>query len=176
MSAITVVLGVFLAAEGLALQVELDRPQLCGISTYVVVAEPTDIETRWAADGSIERLVHLAVARTVKGPATDDLEMVLPGGRIGDLTYGVEDVPKLLANARYLLFLGPDLDGRLIVFGGDRGAVRLRGPGERRGELDAVALDSVKGCRAPSTGDLGHGLRQVEVGEGEHHAIGRPSQ
>jgi len=45
-----------------AVQIEASRPELCEYSERVVIAEVTDIETRWAADSKIERLIHVAVA------------------------------------------------------------------------------------------------------------------
>ena len=145
-------LGVVAALPAHALQLQMTRPELCGLSAHVVVGEVTDVETRWTEDGSIERTAHLAVGETVRGPATADLDLHLPGGTIGDTTVRVEDVPNLVANAQYLLFLAPDEQGRLVVIGGDQGVVRITGPRSRTsgsfgGETLERALASVEVCR-----------------------------
>lgn len=138
------------AATAEAIQLDLSRPELCALSHHVVVGEVTDLETRWTADegGGIERVVHVAVADRVLGPRGDTLEVTLPGGQIGDVGHWVEDVPQLLVNGRYLLFLATAMDGSLQVIGGDRGAVRITKAGARLGEPLDQALASVEVCRA----------------------------
>lgn len=142
-----IALALGLSSPAMALQLEVRRPELCALSTRVVVAEVTDVEHRWTATGGVERRVHLAVSDTVRGPATDGLDLVLPGGTMGDYTVWVEDSPTLLANATYLLFLGEDAAGRLTVYGGDQGAVRILPEGARTGETLAQARASVAVCR-----------------------------
>lgn len=134
-----------------ALQMDLTRPELCELSHQVVVGEVTDLETRWTDEvgGGIERVVHVAVADRIKGGRGDgdSVEVVLPGGEIDGLGHWVEDVPRLLVNGRYLLFLAPALDGTLQVIGGDFGAVRITPEGSRIGETLDKATASVEVCR-----------------------------
>ncbi len=137
-----------LATPAWALQLEMSRPELCQLSSHVVLAEVTGVETRWTPSGSIEREAHVAVIHSVVGDGGDDLDLHLPGGTIGEMTVRVEDVPPLLENARYLLFVAPDLEGRLVVIGGDQGAIRITPEGARKGETEAKALASVEVCRA----------------------------
>ena len=59
-----------------------------------------------------------------------------------------EDVPQLLVNARYLLFLNLSMDGSTQVIGGDQGAVRITKEGAREGESLEKAKASVEVCRA----------------------------
>ncbi len=127
-----------------AAQIEMTRPELCNHSYQVVIAEVTDIETRWAPNGKIERLVHLAVSETLKGPASNDVEVVLPGGKIDDLEYSVEHSPRLLEDARYLLFVSDRGD----VVGGEQGAIRVTPRGAHVGETVEQARASVEVCRA----------------------------
>lgn len=143
------------AVPASALQLEVTRPELCTMSSHVVVGEVTDVETRWTSDdsGSIERTAHLAVGEVVRGPAVTDLDLHLPGGTIDETTVRVEDVPDLLENGRYLLFLAPDDAGRLVVIGGEQGVVRISGARSRtsgtfdRGEALEHALETVEACR-----------------------------
>ena len=143
----TPLIGLLVCVPAVALQLELSRPELCELSTHVVLGEVTDVETRWTRDGLVERTAHLAVSRVVKGHAVDGLDIHLPGGTIGDFTVRVEDVPNLLTNGEYLLFLGADPGGELVVFGGDQGAVRITPANSLKGETRAAALSSVEVCR-----------------------------
>ena len=137
-------------AGALAMQVQTTRPELCGLSHHVVVAEVTDISTQWTDDvaGGIERIAHVAVSDAVVGAPVVQLELVLPGGRIGELAQVVEDVPNLVTNGRYLLFISPDMTGKLNVIGGEQGAIRSTPEGARVGETLTQALASVEVCRA----------------------------
>jgi len=144
---VTLALG--LPALSYAVQMKLTRPELCSISHHVVVGEVTDLTTQWAAgnDGGIERIVNISVSDAVKGDKVETLELLLPGGQMGEIGHWVEDVPKLMVNGRYLLFVAPDMEGRLIVMGGDQGAVRITPKGARVGERLEEALASVEVCR-----------------------------
>lgn len=142
-----IALALGLSSPAFALQLEVTRPELCALSERVVFAEVTDVETRWTATGTLERHVHVAVSDTVQGPASDGLDLVLPGGSLGEVTVYVEDSPRLLANGEYLLFLGRDQAGRLTVYGGEQGAIRILPEGARSGEPLSQARESVAVCR-----------------------------
>lgn len=143
-------LTAFLPYSAQALQLEMSRGELCQYSDLVVVGEVTSGETRWASnapEGAIERLRWVHVDDVVRGQASGTLEVVLPGGTMGDLTHWVEDVPELMTNARYLLFLH-EIDGGLQIIGGERGAVRIARSETEQGErLDAL-LEELEVCRA----------------------------
>jgi hypothetical protein len=130
-----------------ALQLELTPAELCTAVERVVVAEITDIDTRYTEDGPIERLVHASVSRTVKGPSTDGVDFVLPGGEVGGMSFIVSDVPNLMANGHYLLFLSPQ-DGRLQIQGGEQGAMRITPQGAFVGIPLEEALEAVQVCHA----------------------------
>jgi len=131
-----------------AAQHQVSRAELCEVSDLVVVAEVTSGETRWAtgAAGAIERVRWLHVHDLVRGAAGETVEVLLPGGTIGATGQWVEDVPELLGNTTYLLFLDA-VGASFQVIGGDQGAIRVaRRPGER-GEPLADVLASVEVCR-----------------------------
>jgi hypothetical protein len=135
----------------MAMQMKLSRTDLCALSHRVVVGEVTDIETRWTegVEGGIERVVRVAVSDAVKGGDTAAVDLLLPGGQIGEVGHWVEDVPQLMVNGQYLLFLAPGLtDARLQVIGGEFGAVRITPQGARVGETLGRALKTVEVCRA----------------------------
>ena len=138
-----------LPAVASAMQLTLTRPQLCDLSHRVVFAEVTDLETVWTGDsnGGIERHAFVTVTDTVKGQSANSLVVNLPGGQIGETGHWVEDVPNLMVNGRYLLFLAPDMDGKLTVIGGEQGAVRITKQGAKIGETLESATTSVEVCR-----------------------------
>ena len=149
LATITLALCLSIPAGALAMQMEKTRPELCSVSHHVVVGEVTDLETRWTDQegGGIERVVHISVSDSIRGGAVDSLEVVLPGGEIDGLGHWVEDVPKLMVNGRYLLFLATAMDGKLQVVGGEAGAVRITKDGARVGETLEAATSSVEVCR-----------------------------
>ena len=142
--------AVLLSFPAFALQMEKTRPELCSVAHHVVIGEVTDLETRWTSEpgGGIERVVHVSVSDSILGEPADSLEITLPGGEIDGLGHWVEDVPKLMVNGRYLLFLATAMDGSLQVIGGDAGAVRITPEGAKIGETLEQARASVEVCRA----------------------------
>lgn len=133
-----------------ALQIEMSRAELCQVADLVVVGEVTSGGTQWAShapEGAIERIRWVRVTDVVRGVAQGTLEVVLPGGTIGDLTHWVEDVPELMINARYLLFLH-EVDGGLQIIGGEQGAVRVARRATEQGERLEALLEELEVCRA----------------------------
>ena len=146
-----VALLLWIPVAAMAMQMKLSRPDICSVSHHVVVGKVTQLENRWAVgrDGSIERVVQVAVSDVILGPELTEIEVVLPGGHIGDQGHWVEDVPSLMVNGGYLLLLAPRMDDeRAHVQGGEAGAVRLTPEGARVGETREQALASVEVCRA----------------------------
>jgi len=134
-----------------ALQLRVERPEICAQAALVALAEVTGQEARWttAATGGIETRFDLAVARSLKGRAPDDLVVVTPGGTMGELTQTVEDAAELQADRRYMLMLVPrPADDGYRVLGGEQGSIALRGDEPGPGESEQEALASLGGCLA----------------------------
>lgn len=129
-----------------AAEPRLDRVQLCTRADLVIIGEVTSDETLWTPGGGIERHAWVAVARTIRGPAQDTVQVTLPGGVLGASTHWVEDVPELHEASRYLLFLYRDAAGGLQVLGGEQGAVLIQPPDGGPGEPHLSALASVATC------------------------------
>ncbi len=133
-----------------ATQAELSPRELCQLADAVLAVEVTDVETRWAGDGTggIERLAGAAVLHHLAGQRPGPFVTVhLPGGRIGQSWHWVEDVPALQPHAAYALFLTKHGEGWEIV-GGANGAVPLKvAVGEAGVRLDAVRA-ALEGCDA----------------------------
>lgn len=144
-----VLVGLLTAGPAIALQQQLSRPALCAMSDVVVIGEVTSAETVWAEgdDGGILRRSWLATWRGIKGAPGDTVEVLLPGGTIGDVSHVVEDVPNLRIDSRYLLFLERLDDGSLQVVGGDAGAVLVAPSEGGDGESYIGALASIGSCR-----------------------------
>ena len=140
---LAVSLMLLLSDGALAAQVHMTRAELCEVADRVVIGEVTDIETRPSADDSIERMVHLSIRQTVKGDASDDLVVTVPGGTLGEVSLWVEHSPVFLSDATYMLFIAPD--GSVVA--GEQGTVRITGPNALKGESLEQALESVEVCR-----------------------------
>lgn len=135
----------FVPMSASALQVSLSPRDLFEAADLVVVAETTSVETRWAAgaDGHIERVAFLAPLHWYKNTAqTPTVEILLPGGTIGEFGTWVEDVPNLSTDQPYLLFLRQSEGGHWRVFGGEQGAIPLdMGEGTRGAPLDFLEAE-----------------------------------
>ncbi len=146
---ISIVLGGFLSlsSQALALQQEVTREALCSISSVVLVAEITSIETRWSEgeSGGIERVAWLAPIQASLGELSPNKPVVLPGGELNGLTYWVEDVPKLEADQQYLLFL-KDRGGFYEAIGGENAPIPVRSTQGTRGQPIEQALSELAGC------------------------------
>ena len=139
-------IGVSVPLGATALQQQVTRAELCALSEHVLLVEVTDVETRWTSEATIGRWAHLAILDRVKGTQADGIDVWLPGGTMGHLTQQVEDVPNLMVNGQYLLFLGPGGSGQLEVLGGAQGHIRILQNG-RNAETREEALASVEVCR-----------------------------
>lgn len=128
-------------------QVAVPRDALCGIADTVALVSITHVETRWAAGDGIERIARATVERVLRGDKRASFDVTLPGGTLGELTHWVEDVPKLAAGVRYVLFLDPAEKGWTVV-GGEAGAVRIASERSWRGEPIAPVLAELGGCLA----------------------------
>ncbi len=139
---------ILFAAPAWAMQLSMSRPALCSISDRVLIGEVTSAETLWAEgdDGGIFRRVWIANERDLRGRGSDTVEVILPGGSLGDVHHRVEDVPDLSVDGRYLLFLRRADDGSFSVLGGDQGAARVQAPTGGAGERFIDALASVGRC------------------------------
>jgi len=138
-----------LTALAAAAQMDLSPAQLCALADLVAAVEITTLEARWsdAPAGGIETRADALALEVLAGEGTEDLEIVLPGGAIGDAAQWVEDTPRLSVDTRYLVFLKALPDGGWAVIGGEGGARRLAAPGERRGQALEELRESLEACR-----------------------------
>lgn len=80
---------------------------MVGRSHAVVTADVLNTYSRIASDGSIETITTVAIAETIKGAFAEGstLEIVEPGGHVGDLARVIPGVPQFQKGERVLLFL-----------------------------------------------------------------------
>jgi len=129
MRALCFALLLCLGAPALALQPDVPHAVVASQATRIVVGEVTTLEPRFVAggDGYIETGVFISTDRSLRGSGAD-LELVIEGGRIGELATGSSDAPKVELDGRYIFLLVEDFEGRWRVLGGQRGAIALRSP------------------------------------------------
>ncbi len=137
------------ASPSEAMQLEVTRAQLCGVSAAVALVEVGEIETHWASgpDGGIERHALVEVQQVIKGAAPKGATIVLPGGEIENLRHWVEDVPELEVGARYVVFLNKLAEGYEVI-GGEAGAIQVASATDWRGEAVDDVIVSMEGCHA----------------------------
>jgi hypothetical protein len=139
--------GLLLSQPALALQMQLERPTLCSISSRVAVVQIDTIEAEWTSLYRIDRTVTAKVVEPVKGELGDTLTFTLRGGSLGETINWVEDQPRLSKGATYLLMLdGPGPTANIT--GGEQGAIRVTPANASLGERQAAAIASLGGCRA----------------------------
>ena len=145
-------MGVALGGPSLAMQLQMTPHQLCGLSDLVIIAEVTSSEAYWAAAGDeplIETRLWLSMERAAAGQGPDTVELVVPGGTVGDDTMKHSETPELAIDRRYLLFLQRTEDGSFRQIGAEQGAVPLNGgvAGIEGAVSPEHAFASVEGCR-----------------------------
>lgn len=92
----------------------LDVAQKARIAQAIVVARVEKQEPRWMTEGgAVKTIVTLTVEQTLKGKPTkgQKIQVVIPGGRIGDLVHEVSGTSSYTAGERAVLFLEPHPDG-----------------------------------------------------------------
>ena len=129
-----------LLAMAHAVEPQVSLGQKMRAAELVVVAEVTSTEPRWAEGprGGIETVVWLAVETTLAGEPEHSLEVVVPGGRIGQHATGSSAAAELAVDGRYLVLLSRD----------DAGLWRVFAPSA------AIRLQSETAPRAPTLADL----------------------
>lgn len=101
------VLGVPPAAEPAAVRA-FSLPALVGKADRIVLADVVEVRTVWDREGDDRvpvTLVTLSIARTLKGPASVQLVIEMPGGEIDGERLEVLEAPRFRTGERAVLFL-----------------------------------------------------------------------
>jgi hypothetical protein len=122
------------SATASALQPANDLASRVQTADLIVLAEPVSSECVFVTgtDWLLETRVTLAPRETWKGEPPTELELVLPGGELGELGVIVEDVPTLTVGQPTVLLLADTPVGWVVV-GGEAGAIDVRACGRGDG-------------------------------------------
>lgn len=120
---------ILLSAVAQAAELPVTPSDLCGVSDVVVVAEATSDESFWVSgpQGRIATRTWLSTHAVVRGEVGDTVEVVAPGGQVGEFRLWVEHAPELTLDRTWLLFLVRDGDALAPVPGTSAIPVRMHG-------------------------------------------------
>ena len=102
----------------------LSLEQLAAGSDAVARLRFARAESRWE-NGSIWTVTTFDVAETLKGQLPPEIEVRLPGGRVGHLTATVEGTPKFNPGTEAVVFLQRSRAGGFTVAGWVEGSFRI---------------------------------------------------
>jgi len=106
--------------------VEASLEEMVGVSTVVVTGRTVSQASAWEADGRrIVTRVRVAVDEVLAGAETSEIELLVPGGRVGNTVYEVSDMPSFTDGEEVLLFVWTSPDGRNMVAGGAQGKLSV---------------------------------------------------
>ncbi len=107
--------------------VRLSLEQLSMASSSIVQARVVSQESRWNAEHTrIFTYTKLAVSQSFKGSAASTVEIVQPGGAVGNLRVRVPGSAALRPDTEYILFLEPSKqNSNYVVVGMSQGAYRV---------------------------------------------------
>jgi hypothetical protein len=114
----------FLPAIRATTLVRLSLDQLAAGSDAVARVRFLRAESRWE-NGSIWTVTTFDVVENLKGQLPGQIEVHLPGGRVGHLTSTVEGTPKFNPGSEAVVFLQRSLAGGFTVAGWVEGSFRI---------------------------------------------------
>lgn len=128
-----------------------DDRGLVDVSRAIVSGSVTDTRVRRGPTGRIETVTAVAVDEWIKGGGDRSIEIVLPGGELGDERMTVPGVPSFTAGERVLLFLSRNGRGHWTPFAFSLGAFRADGRGllTRGNEIFGWTPDGVPHVERP---------------------------
>ncbi len=94
----------------------------CDVAELIVVAVAKESRSHWAENSRrIYTDIRFEVEQPVKGGASGNVTVRLPGGQVGDLAQVAAGAPEFEIGGRYVLFLAVRPDGRYRVVGFSQG-------------------------------------------------------
>jgi hypothetical protein len=99
--------------------------QLAHAADAIVRARCTSVSTRWES-GNIWTFDEFERIEPLKGNPPARFQVRLPGGRIGNISTRIEEVPKFLPGDDVLIFLESRRDGTYAVTAWSEGTFRIR--------------------------------------------------
>lgn len=111
-------------ASGQVRKVSLE--ELARSSTSVVVGETMSTRSFWAEDGSqILTEVTVRVDQQIKGTASEEAIITIPGGQVGNTVYEVSDMPIFADGEEVVVFLWAHPSGKQLVTGASQGKLSV---------------------------------------------------
>jgi hypothetical protein len=123
--------GLFLAGPGMpscargTTLVRMSLDQMGQAADTIVRGRCISVSSRWDA-GAIWTFAEVDVVEALKGSPSAQIEVRLPGGRVGHLSTKVEDAPRLQPDEEKILFLEKTRAGDYSVTAWVEGAFRIR--------------------------------------------------
>lgn len=118
----SVALLLMVCTSAASAQQRMTLESLVKTSEAVIVARTVQTESFWNDDRTaILTRVVLDVEDQLSGQATSRTEVIVPGGRIGNIIHEVSDMPTFEAEEESVVFLERHRSGILIVSGGLHG-------------------------------------------------------
>lgn len=117
---IVVLLFIFLLIPALlcAQVYEMSTQELTEESTSIHVGKCVEKASFWNdKHDRIFTKVKFTVEETIKGESVTETEVLVPGGRMGNIIYEVSDMPVFIEGEESLLFLWKNPSGKKIVTG-----------------------------------------------------------
>jgi len=154
----------FLPAIRATTLARLSLDQLAAGSDAVARVRFARAESRWE-NGSIWTVTTFDVVETMKGQLSAQIEVRLPGGRVGHLTATVEGTPKFNLGSEAVVFLQRSRAGGFTVAGWAEGSFRIsRDP---RTGVETVTQDSSAFAVFDTATRTFHteGIRRMPIGE-----------
>lgn len=102
-----------------------DQSYIAQTADYIIEGTVEKVESRWNEDrSSILTYSDIAIERYIKGtPFTGNkLQIVTPGGTVGDITQAVEDQPIFYEGKKVVMYL-QDVNGEYVIVCGRFGIV-----------------------------------------------------
>jgi hypothetical protein len=127
MAALAVVALLYtIPVESRAQAVAASLEEMVGVSSSVVKGRTLHQESAWEADGRrIVTRVRIAVDEVIAGEEGSEIEILVPGGRVGNTVQEVSDMPSFTDGEEVLLFVWTGPDGRNMVAGGAQGKLSV---------------------------------------------------
>jgi len=154
----------FLPAIRATTLARLSLDQLAAGSDAVAHVRFARAESRWE-NGSIWTVTTFDVVETMKGQLPPEIEVRLPGGRVGHLTATVEGTPKFAPGSEAVVFLQRSRAGGFTVAGWVEGSFRISRDPRTGGET--VTQDSSAFAVFDTATRTFHteGIRRMPIGE-----------
>jgi hypothetical protein len=105
---------------------EMSTKELTKESTAIVVGKCVEKKSFWNdKQDKIFTRVRINVDKTIKGDISGETEILIPGGRVGNIIYEVSDMPAFSEGEESVVFLWKHTSGNNLVTGALHGKLKI---------------------------------------------------